>query len=797
MKSTFTVSSFLLCSFFGLRVSAQSYELSGVVEDKNGSTVATANVSLLKSTDSTWLQTNITNDNGEYVFKGVVAGKYIIATNALGYKTNYNAISVLGNTLTHKIVIELLNNSLDQVVVSGQRNRVRSELGKMILEVGDNAKQGKNVLELLRDLPGVTVSPTGTISVQGKAGLMVLLNGKPSYLEGEELAAYLRGLSAVDIKNVELMTQPSAKYDAEGNVGIININTDKKRNEGWSGNGFIRHSQGMYGVTAGNATINYKRNNVTLYATPGTYFGSNSLLRTTNTVATDPSSGSIISSVNEDAFLKETYDDYNLKLGTDIELSGNTTIGGYVKGIYHTNDELDRTKTLIVDNVNDNRVVNIANGYNGHTRTLWYGNAYIDHKLSDKHKLSGQVDYFRTDKKMYQRLATTNYDKYGAAMPDRTLLDNDIPVLSDLYSAKVDYTGSVGDYQLECGLKSSYVWIDDENIFYVSKAGMMQYDSSISNHFKYDESISAAYVSANATKGKWQAKAGLRSELSFIKGKEYVQGGHFSRTRLALFPTVFASCKADSNNTIELNYGRRIKRPYYRELNPFRRFESQYRYASGNPNLLPQYANNLELKHNYKSRLITSLSYAYTTDMFTGILNYDEQTNVSKYSTTNNGYGHAIDLSMYLNIPVINEWLLTSTGSGWYVANYNKQDMSKGFGYSISLDSQFTFKHGWYADINVSYTSRLLQSTNGEVAASVWSGANVSKKLFNDSGTLKLSVSDPFNIYRYKPTLVTGNTVSEGNYVFTSSAAILSFSYNFGNNDRKTRNSSTDELNRM
>ena len=798
MKYTSTFILLVTFSLFSNNASAQKYGVAGLVLDNDGVGISTVNVSLLKEVDTTWLQTETTEVDGSYVFNDVIAGKYYIAVNALGYNDTLVPITVLGNILDFKCVLQKGNNYLNQVVVKGRRDMLRTELGKTVLDIGNSAKEGKNLLEVLQQLPGVRVSPSGVISVQGKQGLVVLVNDKPTYLQGEELATYLRGVSAADVKNVALMTQPSAKYDADGNVGIISINMNKNKKDGISGNAMVRHAQSVYGVSAANGTVNYKRGRATLYVSPGTYFGSNSLARERLISSYDSSTSAINTTIKEDAFLRETYKDYNLKLGTDIELTDKIAFGGYIKGVYHTNDELDNTKTVIVDNTVSDKKINVALNNNGHTRKLWFANAYLDHKFSDKHKATTQLDFFRTDRNIYQRILNTNYDRYGSALPDSRLVYNDVPIISDLYSAKIDYTGSIEKFELESGLKSSYVWINDQNLFYVSSNGRMKYDSGRSNNFRYRESINAAYISASTKSGKWQAKSGLRVEASFIDGKELVQQESFSRKKLSLFPTAYVSYKVDSNNTLECNYGRRIKRPFYRELNPFTRFESQYSYSVGNPNLQPQYANNLELKHNYNNRLITSLHYNNTTNLFTRVFEYDEQTKVSNYSTTNRGNSQSVDLSMYLSLPVIQEWLLTCTGRGWYIANNAGENKKEGWGYTVSLDSQFTFKNGWYADFNVRYTSTIMQATTTSVAPSVWSSANVSKKLFNDSGTLKLALNDPFNLYRYKPTFTNGTTSSMETNTFSASAAILSFSYNFGTkNGRKKRTGTTDELNRM
>ncbi len=779
---------------------AQQYQVEGTVYSTDKVSVAGASISLLNSKDSTWVTTATTNTEGIFTLKAY-AGQYILKVTAIGYSAISKRVNVVSDVSGLVFHLDRKNKELQEVVVKERTESIRMELGKTVVDVGKTAKEGIDALELLRKLPGVTVSPSGDISVDGKQGVMLLVDGKRVYMQGQELTAYLRGVMANQVKEVELMTQPSAKYDAEGNVGIINFKMNKNRLKKWKNTSTARYSQGVYGFSSVNTALHYNKGDWHPYIMPAYWGGSSFLEKVELRSAVDKPSGNTLSSVHEDIYMRETFHDYNLKIGVDYDLSERTTVGLFVKGVYHPNDETDKTNSIITDHQNYSELKNVSVNDNGFLRQHMLSNIYANHEFKNKSKLTCNADYYGTWKNMYQRLDSRNYNQQGNLVSTPYLLKSNIPVSSNLYSVKADYEGEVKGQKLEVGVKCSYVTIDEQNLFDQYNGQVWQFDTGRSTHFRYRENINALYVNTSVEKGRWQAQLGVRGELTFINGHELFQDKRFSRERLSLFPTLFVSHQVDSNHTIECNYGRRIKRPFYRELNPFTRFVSQYTYASGNPNLLPQFSNNIELKHGYKSKLFTTLSYASVTNAFTDYFEYDSQTNISNYSTTNQANLKTATLSMYMKLPVIKEWLLTCTGSGYYTSYRGvvgqEMQAQDNWGYSFSLDSQFYFKDGWYASARASYTGPNI-TLFGQTDSLLYTSASVSKKLWNDSAMLRLDISDPFGWYVLNTETSIQQAHSISNTVFNTRNAALSFSYNIGKGDAKTRKvSNTDEMQRM
>ncbi|MEZ5017191.1 MAG: outer membrane beta-barrel family protein [Flavipsychrobacter sp.] len=782
-----------------LSLSAQDYSINGKVLDEDNHPIVAATVSVLSSKDSSWLKTELTDEYGAFKVKNIKAGKYILHVNSVGYEAGRTALSIVDNAADVNIVLTRKDNQLAGVTVRERTDFIKTELGKTIVDVGKSEKVGINILELLGKLPGVSVSPNGDVSIDGKQGVVLLVDNKPTYMNGEELVAYLRGLSAEEVKQVEIMTQPSAKYDAEGNVGVINLEMNKNKIKGWSSSTNGRYSQGVYPFSSLSSTINFHKDKWHLYAQPGYWGGSSFLEKEQIRIGLVEHTNEQVSKVDESIYMRETFHDYNLKLGADYDLSDKTTIGAFVKGVYHPNNETDRTVSAIN---NDNiQIINEAINDNGFLRQHAYANSYITHDFSKKSSIDFSADYFGTWKDIYQQLDSRNYDKAGNAIASPVIFDNKMPVASHVYTAKLDYKGLLGKKTIEAGAKTSYVTIDEKNVFNSYDGQSWRYDTVRSNHFLYNESISAAYLDASWDWDKWQMQIGARGELSFVSGHELFQDKKFSRNRFNLFPTVFVSYKVDSNNSIECNYGRRIKRPFYRELNPFTRFVSQYNYAVGNPLLQPEYSDNIQLKHSYKNKLITTLGFARNTNVFTRVFTLDKQTNISNYSTTNNANRTTVDLSMYLRLPIVKEWLLTCTGGGYYTAFNGKIGSqmvdSSAWGYTVKIDSQFYFKKGWYASVNAQYMGPNI-TPFGHVDSFLFTNASLSKKVLDDAGTLKLNLSDPFGLYTINTYAQIEQTISNDKTRFNTQNVALSFSYNIGKKTKKDRNTEmAEEIQRM
>ena len=247
------------------------FSVSGKVTNSNAETLPFTYVLLQK--DTATLQTAQTDEQGMFTINDIKKGDYNLSMRLLGYTTRDTSISISEHLNVGAIVLSLSGEQLKDVVISDRKNTITTGAGKTIVEIREEQKQGNNLLDLLKSMPGLTVSGDGTVNMDGKQGVVVLVNDKPTYMEGKELTEYLKGISAVEVTHVELMTQPSSKYDAAGNAGIINIKLDRRKNEGWSGNVTAAYDQGLYPYHSLNTGLNYKKNRAVYTFNPVYYEG--------------------------------------------------------------------------------------------------------------------------------------------------------------------------------------------------------------------------------------------------------------------------------------------------------------------------------------------------------------------------------------------------------------------------------------------------------------------------------------------------------------------------------------------
>lgn len=777
------------------------YSVSGRVQDEDKKPVSLAYVTLY-SQDSSIVQYTQADDDGSFRLEKVAAGKYSVTAQMVGYGKVREPLTVLGDITDLVITFHLKSNTLQEVVVKENRVRFETELGKTILNVSPDMKNGKNLLDLLRGMPGVHVTPDGTVSIEGKQGITLVIDDKPVRFTAGTLTEYLKSIDAGRVDRVELMTQPSAKYDAEGNSGIIMVTMGKNKKQGWNGTLNGGYNQGRYASGSANADVNYRKEKVALHVRPGWWGGTGFLIPDRITYSKDRITGDTTGVIDADGFMKEVFGDYSLEVGADYDFSERTTAGVSVRGVYHPNNEKDRMVSEIEDYAIGDNFTNYSDNKNGHLRKNARANLFLRHEIDSNNKLVVNGDIFRESKNVYQRLDARNYDVQGNVAGVPFLLNNDIYINSGVYTVSADYTGKWKSVNIEVGVKNSYVLIDDMNDFEKYENGKWIPDTNRNNHFLYNENISAAYVSGSAKRGKWSAQAGLRAEHTSANGHELVQDNEFERNYLSLFPTAFVNYKINDKNTLECNYGRRIKRPYYRELNPFTRLYSQYNYSTGNPYLLPMFTDNYELKHNYRGKLITKASYSESKGVFTRQIVFDNATKVSNYSTTNNGRNRRSALTAMYNNEINEWWSYTLTGNVHYIEcegiledRYAKR---YGRGYSFNIDTQLSFKNGWYASASMWYASPFRTSLTAVYAPTPYISGQVSKNFLDDTTTVKLSFNDPFNTYRMKEVNELASVYTINNPIFSSQGLNLSVTYNFGkNDDNKRERKANDAIERI
>ncbi len=795
-------------------LAAQGPNPAGLVSGKLSSAqknVEAASIGLIRTKDSAVVKRAVTDKNGDFSIEKIPAGKYLVAVQAAGYAKYYSdAFELSANHPTHHLNITALKpvaNELANVSVVSKRPFIEQRLDKTVINVDASpSNAGTSVMDVLEKSPGVSVDKDGNISLKGKQGVMILVDGRPTYLSGQDLANMLRNMSSSHLDQIEIMTNPPAKFDASGNSGVINIKTKKNKAQGFNGSLTTGYGQGVYPKTNNSINLNYRTGKMNFFANVGHYYwrsyGDLNLTRNFR----DKSSGSLLSIFDQLAKTDREFRSYNAKAGFDYFASKNTTLGLVATSFGNNGTEFTANQTLIKDN---------AGTLN--TRTQSVNDAHNDFKniglnFNLRHvfdtagtELTGDVDYIHYASTNTQLLNSLFYDNTGNKKgPDETIKGL-VPSAIDIYSAKADFSKTLhGGIKFEAGLKSSYVTTDNNAQYGNIQNGQYTTDSGRSNHFLYKENINAAYVNfGKQFNKKWSGQLGLRAENTVMKGDQLTTGQNFNRDYTQLFPTVYIGYTLNEKNQFSLNYGRRINRPNYQDLNPFFYFLDKYTYQVGNPYLNPQFSHNIELNHIYGGVFTTSLNYSYTTDIIQDVLEQIDSTTTSYVKKTNIARRWNLGVSVNLSVPLAKWWrtnLYMLFFHNQFDGIVNGGPISiGGNNFMANMNNQFTFKKGWGAELSGFYRGNSLE---GVLMIQPMGGMNIglSKQVLKGKGTIRMNVNDvlytqQFNGYsRYQNVDVTIHQVRDSR-VFN-----CSFSYRFGKGkpvQQRRRGSATDEQSRV
>lgn len=785
--------------------SAQLHSVAGSVSDAGNRPVRAAAVSILSAGDSAWISSQLSDDSGTFSFKELQAGDYILSVQALGFKTKYSILSLNKDIAGLPIALSALSNQLNDVTVSSQRSFIEPGLGKTVINVEKSiSSTGSNVWELLRKSPGVTVSDEGGISMQGKQGVVVLVDDRPTYLSGSQLMQYLKSMPATDIAQLELITQPSARYDAEGNSGIVNIKTKRIKKRGFNGSVSGTYAQSRYPSAFESLQLNYRKNKISIYANFSYYYGRGYMTQDLHRNFRNINTYAISGTFDQNLYSYETFTNTGIKLGGDLAATEKTNIGINLSGDYHPNNEGNRSHARTYDAATDVASYNYSQNKTDWLRKNGTITAYLRHKFAKENELSINADYLNYWVHSFQNSVNTNQAEGGGDLPS-LLLRGQLPSYIKVYSLKADHSVMLGKIKLESGLKSSYVKTDNQAIYEVSAGNDWAYDTTRSNHFLYNENINAAYLSASRALGsKWQLQLGLRAENTNAEGTQTVHRQSFTRHYLSLFPTAYTTYQADSNNQFELNYGRRIERPDYSSLNPFITFLSQYNYMVGNPDLLPEYSHSIELKHSFKNKLFTTLNYRHTTGIREHVLTQNDTTKVV-YSKPQNFAGNDnIGLSILYTTQLYKWWTASFLVYGVYIhytGMLNRKPIDiQGTGHGFNLNNQFSFAKKWSAECELDYAGPSRESLLRAVGEWWYLSAGISRKVLKDAGSIKLGIQDPFHAYNYNVHIRLNDLDTRAHIKYNTCQYAVSFTYNFGkqiDNIRKAQSGIGDESKRI
>ena len=807
---TLVVSVFVLST--AIHAQSKAGKVRGTVIDGNAKTIESSTVTLLRAKDSSVAKMGMADKNGRFEFENISEGKYLVSISAVGHQKGYSEIFDVTpekNSIELK-TIELVpqTKELTGVTVSARKPLIEQKIDRTIVNVDAAVSNvGATALEVLEKSPGITVDKDGNISLKGKQGVQVYIDGRPSYLSGQDLVNLLRNMSATQLDQIEIMTNPPAKYDAAGNSGIINIKTKKNKQVGFNGNATAGYSQGKYWRTNESLNMNYRNGKFNAFMNYGfnKNYGFQELTIHRTYLHPDKSVDALFDQV---AFMPRSGSSNNLKFGLDYFVDKKTTLGFLASGFIDPEHQLNYNTSYLKNagNFVDSIVYSTSD-----TRDKWKNgslNLNFRHEFdSTGRELTADLDYSKYLSTNNQLFINASFNPNGTKRGQTDLL-GDLPVDINIYSAKMDYTHPLKKQaKIEAGVKSSYVNTDNEANYFNLAGSDWQIDYNKTNRFQYRENINAAYINFSKQYKKLGVQAGLRFENTNYKGHQLGNAqradSSFNHNYNSVFPTIFLSYAANQKNQFGFNVGRRIDRPAYQDLNPFLFFLDNYTYESGNPFLKPQYSTNIELSHTYKGFLTTTLNYSRTKNFFTET--FEQVDHATIVRNGNIGVRQNAGISVSAQVQPKKWWSASLYGN--YNYNTFKGEL---FGEQIKVNAsnilfnvsnQFKFNKGWSAELSGFYRSRGIE---GQIVIEPLGqmSTGVSKQVLKGKGTVRLNVRDIFYTNWVKGSINFQSTEATFKNKRDSRVAGIAFTYRFGKpikgpqNNRK-KGGADDEQNRV
>ncbi|MEK8179990.1 TonB-dependent receptor [Flavobacterium buctense] len=785
---------FALLLFNGILNAQNGFSISGKLIDKDQKSASGIQITLLLTKDNSVVKIEITDAEGKFEFTNLKENDYKIQTDDIAFK------SYQSQTITLSAVNPIVNlpqitlaanelNKLDEVVITKKKPFVENKIDRTVVNVDAFiTAAGGDAMDVLEKSPGISVDQNGTITFKGKSGVQVYIDDKPTYLSGAELEAYLKSLPVSTLDKIELMTNPPAKYDAAGGAGIINIVSKRSKAKGFNGNLTSRISQGKRSGNRQGFNFNYLNEKVRVFGNIG-YAEQNPINDLFIFRKFKDDSGNTTSLFNQNSFIDTKVQSKNARIGLDYYVSDKTTIGIGLSGILRKNNQNSDVRSEITDanSVLDSSII----AYNRQKQKFKNGgvNFNFRHELDSLgQRLTVDVDYLK-----YDTSAKQTFNNY-IYQPDNTLssqdeLRGDLPSDIDIYSLKTDYTlpfknGS----NFEAGYKVSYTKTDNIADYRDVIDGEEIPNYATSNHFKYDEIINAAYVNFNTNYKRFSFQTGLRVENTESRGNQLGNieqpASKFKRNYTNLFPTVYVQYKLDSigDNSLVINYGRRINRPYFQDLNPFVSPLDRFTFYSGNPFLNPSFANNYELSYRYKSILSTTLSYGSSKDDINETIEINDGIYYSRPGNIGKSQFFSLNASLQLEL---NKWWSTNiynevTYTRYKSKLYTEDLESSGTFWSVNVNNSFKFQKGWSAELSGNYHTDIV-SAQFVILSRSSINIGVQKKILKDKATIKLSGNDIF-YSNLNNGIIRNLQNTEANWrnKLDSRFVVLTFTYSFG-----------------
>jgi hypothetical protein len=794
----------LVCTFLLNNVRAQNVPgtISGKVLDKEGKAAVSANVVLLKE-DNKLVKADLTTDKGMFLIDGVAEGAYTIKITLSGFQVyTSEKFTLSGNYVLPDVVLEEKAGELKEVAVRGQKPFIEVQADKLVVNVENSiVSAGSSALEILQRSPGVTVDQSDNISLKGKPGVTIMIDGKISPIAGSDLANVLKSMPASAIDKIEIISNPGARYDAAGTGGIINIKTKRDKRMGINGSVNTSYAQGVYPKYGAGFNLSYRNKRITVnlsynYAYRLWY----------NHLMLDRNFLDLTKENNDSSYIQDNHALFDFSnhigsIGVDYMASKATTIGFSINaGSNKFSPKADNYSTA--NGPGDNRPVLYHFNTTGRHHNKYAdmaANVYLRHSFDSLgRELSIDLDYAGFWNQSNQHFSTLYTDPKGNPIPGFLpyYMNSDLSGLTQIRSFKADYSNPFkSGIKLDLGIKTSYVTSDNEPLFYewtgitfnTPPIDSFILDKTRSNHFLYKENINAAYINFAKEGEKWSTQLGLRLEQTNVIGDQLTSQVRNTSSYAQLFPSIAVQRHINKTNDLGLSVSRRIERPNYQQLNPFKYFIDKTTYSEGYPALGPATSYAMELSHTFKQRFITTLTYSLTSDVIIQTIQPSEtdgDVKITVQTTKNLHRMNFYGISGSYNTDITKWWNNVTNFNAYYasyegfIANTSLNNGAPTF--DIYTNNSFILPLEFSAELGFWYQARQLYGFM-DVRPNSMLSAGLQKNFLKKKATIKFNAQDIFwNGYPSATSNYTGYreffVAERDTRQFT-----LSFTYRFGN----------------
>jgi len=790
-------------AIFALVCKAQTFQLSGKVFENNQNPIDYAEILLVKS-DSIFRYA-ITDEDGNFL-TNAPQGMYTFYVRQLGDTLYSQRVNLIQN-VTLSIITERKAKELQEVVVTAKKKLIERKADRLVFNASNlPSTDGGDVMEILKVTPGLIVN-NNSIAIIGKSDVNVMINKRPIELSGDELIIFLKGLRSNDVQSIEVITTPPARYEAEGNSGLINIVLKKIPQNTWNSTLTGSYIQAKYAAGSTGGNFNYRKNNLSFY-TNASYNTGKSYNDDEGTIFYPEQKWE-----NNGDYIYHS-NSISTHTGIDVDITNNWSLGAQYMGNFNKPHSTNGNQIHIF-NLSGNDIAGkiITEGSGDSKSNIHSANFHSVFTLDTLDRvINFDFDYLNFNANSNRSFASNTFDSHITDIPNgftsqKNLLDRTI----NNYSTQIDIEHPFQNFELNYGVKLSFSRTrNDIDVFNLS-SGLPVNDPNQSNNFLYKENTQAIYFSGDASFGsnnQWQMQMGLRGENTQFEGNSVTLDTVFKKTYFELFPTAYLSYKVNAKNIFYAEYGRRISRPGFDQLNPFRSYSSPYYYFAGNPELRPTFSNNIQLGYILNNTFYTTLFYTKNRDNAGGGIVLVDDDNYTQVGTRLNYFD---DYNMGIGVSyVFNKWSwwMSQNSSNFYFTHADSKiypltpKTMEGYGsyfmtYNIFyLNSSQTLSAGFDFSYSPSQVSNSLLHN--------YSRTNVNafiKMLFMDRKlSFTLTGNNLLKEYSF-------NHKSERNGILMISKAHydpifvrLSISYSFGSNNVKVKQwtvSNQDEKNRI